>query len=62
MPCEATTRMTSLMSMWIALFMTVGVMVTMPWKRKVPRMTWPIVALLTLAPPIRMAETAGSAM
>ena len=46
--------------MWMALFMTVGVMVTMPWKRKVPMMTFAMLALLTEAPPIRMADTAGS--
>lgn len=56
------TRMTSLMSMWIAEFITVGVIVTMPWNRNVPMTTLAMLALLTLAPPMRMADTAGSAM
>ena len=43
--------MTSLMSMWMALFMTVGVMVTMPWNRKVPTITFMMDALFTDAPP-----------
>ena len=51
--------MTSLMSIWIMEFMTVGVIVTIPWKRKVPMITLVIEALLTDAPPIRIAETAG---
>ena len=42
--------------------MTVGVMVTMPWNRKVPMITLAMDALFTDAPPIRMADTAGSAM
>ena len=54
--------MTSLISMCIMEFITVGVMVTMPWKRKVPIMTLAMDALLTDAPPISMAETAGRAM
>ncbi len=62
MPLETMIRMTSLISMWIMEFITVGVMVTMPWKRNVPMMTLAMDALLTDAPPIRMAETAGSAM
>ena len=62
MPMDAMMRMTSDISMWTMLFMTVGVMVTIPWKRIVPTMTFMIVALLTDAPPIRMAETAGSAI
>ena len=51
--------MTSLMSMWIAEFMTVGVMVTIPWNKIVPIITLGILALLTDAPPIRMAATVG---
>ena len=43
-------------------FITVGVMVTIPWNRKVPIMTLVMDALLTEAPPIRMADTAGSAI
>ena len=54
MPWETMIRMTSLMSMWIAEFITVGVMVTMPWKRMVPMMTLGMLALFTEAPPIRI--------
>ena len=50
------------MSMWIAEFITVGVIVTMPWNKKVPRITCKMVALFTEAPPMRMADTAGSAI
>ena len=48
--------------MWIRELRTVGVMVTMPWKRMVPMITLGIDALLTDAPPIRIAATAGSVM
>ena len=53
---------TSLISRWIMLFITVGVMVTIPWKRIVPITTFVMVALLTVAPPMRMADTAGRAI
>ena len=62
MPLEAIMRMTSLMSIWTMLFITVGVMVTMPWNRIVPMITLVMEALLTEAPPMRIAETAGMAM
>ena len=62
MPLETIIRMTSLISMWMSEFRTVGVMVTIPWKRMVPMMTLGIDALLTDAPPMRIAATAGSVM
>lgn len=55
-------RTTSLMSMWIMAVTTVGVRVTMLWKRIVPMITLGIDALLTAAPPIRIADTVGSVM
>ena len=42
-------------------FITVGVIVTMPWNKNVPMITFVMEALLTVAPPIRMADTAGRA-
>ena len=55
-------RMTSLISVWIREFITVGVRVTMPWKRMVPMITLPMDALFTKAPPIRIAATVGMVM
>src|SRR5574344_2040309 len=54
--------MTSLMSVWMMEFITDGVMVTIPWNRNVPIITLGIEALFTEAPPIRIADTAGSAI
>ena len=61
-PFDTTIRITSLMSIWIIEFITVGVIVTIPWNRKVPIITFVILALFTLAPPMRIADTAGSAI
>ena len=57
MPLDTTMRTTSDMSVWTMLLMTDGVMVRIPWNRMVPMTTFRIVALLTEAPPMRMADT-----
>ena len=50
------------MSVWSMLLMTEGVIVRMPWNRKVPTTTLTMEAFLTDAPPMSSAATAGKAI
>ena len=55
-------RATSEMSPPMMWLVTGKAMVNNVWNKKVPRITWPTVALARLAQPKRMAATAGKAI
>ena len=61
MPLDTMMRITSDMSVWSMLLMTEGVIVRMPWNRKVPTTTLTMEAFLTYAP-MSSAATAGKAI
>ena len=53
---------TSEMSPWITLLVTGKAVVNKVWNSTVPMMTFEIVAFCKLAPPIKIAATAGNAI
>lgn len=59
-PLVTISLMVSDTSRLIALLMTDGVIVKIPWNRKVPMITFVMEALLTEAPPKRTAATVGN--